>query len=159
MSRDNDVALKMRWTFPAVAVQSHSRVAVCYTLAADTGGWSCDRGYLCFPPGPSVGEHVVSVVPCSTYLCVPQYQALGVCRGLVPDIQVCGTHGREDLVNATIISSADEEEVSCPYYTRFHCGSLGLTVLCCSFPGVEVDVRQLHVSLAKVFKAQLRSTS
>ena len=30
--------------------------------------------------------------------CVPQNQALGVCRGFVPDIQVCGTHGREDLV-------------------------------------------------------------
>ena len=26
----------------------------------------------------------------------------GVCRGFVPDIQVCGTLGREDLVNATI---------------------------------------------------------
>ena len=27
-----------------------------------------------------------------------QNQALGVCRGCVLDIQVCGTHGREDLV-------------------------------------------------------------
>ena len=45
------------------------------------------------------------------HLCVPQNQALGVCRGFVPDIQVCGTHGREDLVNATITSNAEEEGV------------------------------------------------
>ena len=44
------------------------------------------------------------------HLCVPQNQALGVCRGFVPDIQICGTHGREDLVNATMISTAEEEE-------------------------------------------------
>ena len=44
-------------------------------------------------------------------LCVPQNQALGVCRGFVHDIQVCGTQGREDLVNATITSNAEEEEV------------------------------------------------
>ena len=44
------------------------------------------------------------------HLCVPQNQALGVCRGFVPDIQVCGTHGREDLVNATITSNAEEED-------------------------------------------------
>ena len=43
------------------------------------------------------------------HLCVPQNQALGVCRGFVPDIQICGTHGRKDLVNATIISNAEEE--------------------------------------------------
>ena len=43
-------------------------------------------------------------------LCVPQNQALGVCRGFVPDIQVCGTRGKEDLVNATIISNVEEEE-------------------------------------------------
>ena len=43
------------------------------------------------------------------HLCVPQNQALGVCRGFVPDIQVCGTHGRENLVNATITSNAEEE--------------------------------------------------
>ena len=42
--------------------------------------------------------------------CVPQNQALGVCRGFVPDIQVFCTHGREDLVNATITSNAEEEE-------------------------------------------------
>ena len=42
------------------------------------------------------------------HLCVPQNQALGVCRGFVPDIQVCGTHAREDLVNATITSNAEE---------------------------------------------------
>ena len=44
------------------------------------------------------------------HLCVPQNQTLGVCRGFVPDIQVCGTRGREDLVNATITSNAEEEE-------------------------------------------------
>ena len=44
------------------------------------------------------------------HLCAPQNQALGVCRGFVPDIQVCATHGREDLVNATITSNAEEEE-------------------------------------------------
>ena len=43
------------------------------------------------------------------HLCVPENQVLGVCRGLVPDIQVCGTHGREDLVNITITSNAEEE--------------------------------------------------
>ena len=44
------------------------------------------------------------------HLCVPQNQALGVCREFVPDIQICGTHGRKDLVNATTISNAEEEE-------------------------------------------------
>ena len=44
------------------------------------------------------------------HLCVPQHQALGVCRGFVRDIQVCGTHGREDLVNATTTSKAEEED-------------------------------------------------
>ena len=44
------------------------------------------------------------------HLCVPQNQALGICRGFVPDIQVCGTQGREDLVNATTTSNAEEEE-------------------------------------------------
>ena len=44
------------------------------------------------------------------HLCVPQNPALGVCRGFVPDIQICGTHGREDLVNAAITSNAEEEE-------------------------------------------------
>ena len=28
---------------------------------------------------------------------------------VVPDIQVCGTHGREDFVNATITSNSEEE--------------------------------------------------
>ena len=42
------------------------------------------------------------------HLCVPQNRALGVCRGFVPDIQVCDTHGREDLVNATNTSNAEE---------------------------------------------------
>ena len=44
------------------------------------------------------------------HLCAPQNQALGVCRGFVPDIQICGTHGRKDPVNATIISNEEEEE-------------------------------------------------
>ena len=43
------------------------------------------------------------------HLCVPQNQALEVCRGFVPDIRVCGTHRREDLVNATITSNAEED--------------------------------------------------
>ena len=48
------------------------------------------------------------------YLCVPQNQVLGFCRRFVPDIQVCATHGREDLVNATITLNAEkEEEQSC----------------------------------------------
>ena len=65
-----------------------------------------------------------------THLCVPQNQALGVCRGFVPDIQVCGTHGREDLVNATITSNAEEAEETtgllCPWNYRrwFRQGSL-----------------------------------
>ena len=48
------------------------------------------------------------------HLCVPQNQALGVCRGFAPDNQICGTHGRENLVNATIISNAEEEEEDKP---------------------------------------------
>ena len=44
------------------------------------------------------------------HLCVPQNQALGVCRGFAPDIQICGTHRRKNLVNATIISNAEEED-------------------------------------------------
>ena len=44
------------------------------------------------------------------HLCVPQNQALGVCRGFVPDIQVCGTDGKEDLINATITSNAEQEK-------------------------------------------------
>ena len=43
------------------------------------------------------------------HLCVPQNQVLGVCRGFVPDIQVCGTHGRENLIKVTITSNAEEE--------------------------------------------------
>ena len=49
-----------------------------------------------------------------SHLRVPQNQALVVCNGFVPDIPVCGTHGREDLVNATITTNAaaaaEEEE-------------------------------------------------
>ena len=44
------------------------------------------------------------------HLYVPQKHALGVCRGFVPDIQVCGTHGKEDLVKETITLNAGEEE-------------------------------------------------
>ena len=44
------------------------------------------------------------------HLCVHQNQALGICRGFVPDIQVCGTHGREDLVNAATTLNAEEKE-------------------------------------------------
>ena len=44
------------------------------------------------------------------HLCVPQNQAVEVCREFVPDVQVYSTHGREDLVNATITSNAKEEE-------------------------------------------------
>ena len=46
------------------------------------------------------------------HLCVPQNQALGVCRGFAPDVQIRSTHGREDLVNATLTSNAEEEEVA-----------------------------------------------
>ena len=42
------------------------------------------------------------------HLCVPQNQGLGVYR-FVPGIQVCGTHGREDLANATIMSNAEPD--------------------------------------------------
>ena len=44
------------------------------------------------------------------HLCVPQNQALGVCRGFVPDVQVCGTHRRDDPVNATITSNAEKKK-------------------------------------------------
>ena len=32
----------------------------------------------------------------------------GVYRGFVPDIQVCGSHGRDDIANATITSKVEE---------------------------------------------------
>ena len=47
------------------------------------------------------------------HLCIPQNQALGVCRRPVPDIQVRGSQGREDLVNAVITSNTEEEEEVC----------------------------------------------
>ena len=56
---------------------------------------------LTLPPGKAANM---------AYLCVPQNQALWVCRGFVPDIQVCGTHGREDLVNTTITLNAEDED-------------------------------------------------
>ena len=56
------------------------------------------------------------------HLCVPQNQALGVCRGFVPDIQICGTHGRKNLVNAAIISNAEEEDTSLPRRRLRQCG-------------------------------------
>ena len=55
------------------------------------------------------------------HLCALQNQALRVCRGFVPDVQVCSTHGREDLVNATITSNAEEEErqhISATWHAR-----------------------------------------
>ena len=59
----------------------------------------------------------------------------GVCRGFVPDIQVCGTHKREDLVNATITSNAKEEEEA--------------TVFVCLFAFWLLALKQLkHVAVA-----------
>ena len=55
------------------------------------------------------------------HLCVPQNQALGVCRGFVPDIQVSGTDGREDLVHATITQNAEEEEEPKPAALEADC--------------------------------------
>ena len=49
------------------------------------------------------------------HLCVPQNQVQGVCRGFVPDIQICDTHGRKNLANATIISNVKEEEEATSY--------------------------------------------
>ena len=47
----------------------------------------------------------------TAHLCVdPQNQALVVNRRVATDIQVCGTHGIEDLVNATITPNAEEVE-------------------------------------------------
>ena len=54
----------------------------------------------------------------------------GVCRGFVPDIQVCGTHGREDLVNATITSNADEEEEAHDASFNANCPQLIRSSLC-----------------------------
>ena len=48
------------------------------------------------------------------HLCVAQNQALGVCRGFVPDIQVCGIYVREDLVNAPITSNTREDKEITP---------------------------------------------
>ena len=63
--------------------------------------------------GPSTLPIVLLTPPASkaadmAHLCVPQNLALGICRGFVPDTQVCGTYRREDLVNATITSSVEE---------------------------------------------------
>ena len=65
---------------------------------------------LTLPPSKAAGM---------THLCVPQNQTLQDYRGFVPDIQVCGTHGR-DLVNATITLNTEEEENwhSLPYISR-----------------------------------------
>ena len=75
---------------------------------------------LCLPlwrggPNTRTSPIILLTLPASkaadmAHLCVPQNQALGVCRGFVPDIQVCGTDGREVLVNATITPDAEEEE-------------------------------------------------
>ena len=62
--------------------------------------------------GPNTGHAILLTMPLSkaadmAHLCVPQKQALGVCR-FVSDIQVRGTHGREDLVKATTAWNAEE---------------------------------------------------
>ena len=44
-----------------------------------------------------------------TLVC-PSKPSSGICRGCVPDIEACGTHRIEDLVNAIITSNAEEEE-------------------------------------------------
>ena len=59
---------------------------------------------------PTVLTPSASTAADMAHLCVPQNQALGVCRGFAPDIQICGTRGRKNLVNATIISNAEEED-------------------------------------------------
>ena len=48
-------------------------------------------------------------------LVCPSKPSSGVCRGFVPDIQICGTHGRKNLVSATIISNEEEEEGCCRF--------------------------------------------
>ena len=48
------------------------------------------------------------------HLCAPQNQALGVYRRFVPVIQVYGTHGRHDLVNATRTDISTKTE--CDYH-------------------------------------------
>ena len=58
------------------------------------------------------------------HLCVPQNQALGVCRGFVPDMKVFSSHRRESLVNATITSNAEEEDDTCHVGWKTHMTSL-----------------------------------
>ena len=56
-------------------------------------------------------------------LVCPSKQSSGVCRGFVPDIQVCSTQWREDLVNATITSNTEEDafNFSVPGYSCRFC--------------------------------------
>ena len=75
-----------------------------------------DMAHLCVPQNhaSSGGLQRICLQPCSLLttkqgsrygpLACPSKpcKLCGVCRGFVPDIQVCGTLGREDLVNATI---------------------------------------------------------
>ena len=65
-------------------------------------GWSYTRTVPAILPASKAAD--------MAHLCVPQKQTLGVCRGLVPDIQISGIHRREELVNATITSNAGEDE-------------------------------------------------
>ena len=51
-------------------------------------------------------------------LVCPSKPSLGVCRGFVPDIQVCSTHKREDLVNAASTSNQKKKLVAIAGPTR-----------------------------------------
>ena len=85
-----------------------------------------------------------------THLCVPQNQALGVCRGPVPDIKVCGTHGREDLVKATITSNAEEEEEVFVIFV-FTC--------LCSCSGASRTVHKAHDKFCMTIRRRRKSRS
>ena len=62
-----------------------------------------------------------------------QNQALGVCRGFVPDIQVCGTHGREDLVIA-IIKCRRRSDNDTRFSDCSCCSFERQSILCLLFP-------------------------
>ena len=76
------------------------------------------------------------------HLCVPQNQALGVCRRSVADVQVCGTRGREDLVSTTITSNSEEKEVHCIVCETFSCSCCCrcVCVCVCEFDFVSVKI-------------------
>ena len=80
------------------------------------------------------------------HLCVPQNQALVACRGFVPDVQICGTHGREDLVNATIISKAEEEEEPLSSTLSSHLPPTGAQAAYKSSPGIPILGQPLKLS-------------